>query len=188
MHGTLCWWVWLICPLERARPMVFSFVEDSLTIWEDGYVRLFDCCIGLAPVFGEGMDVTSFNRGWIRLPPPSFQVARFAGRKLALAGCMPIDSTAGWGLRSGVVARRGKSLRASRFGIGSFAFVPAVIVLQLGMPRDFSISAELGAGVTGADELIGKESICCWVGFGWILLATGVSLDDQPWFAGMVGS
>jgi hypothetical protein len=67
-------------------------------------------------------------------------------------------------LRSGIVAKRGKSFKASKFGACSleFVFAPAIIVLHVGGGRGLSMSAD---GVA-AGELTGKESSCCCVGLG----------------------
>ena len=81
------------------------------------------------------------------------------------------------------VARRGKSFSASKFGMGSWgwAVLPAVTVLHVGTDRDLSTSADDGGGVGGEiDEWIGRESICCCVGFDGVLITAGLSFDDQP--------
>lgn len=149
-----------------------------------------NCCwYKLAPgLFGIICDMSCTRL----LLPPSFHVAILAGRKL---GLWTFAMGSGWDLRSGVVAKRGKSFNGNKLGICSFGFVPDVIVLHVGAIRGLSMSIN-GCACNcggcweggGVSELTGNESICCCVGLGVIIIDDWFSFDVQLWFVVTVGS
>ncbi len=176
--------------------MYDELVGFCICEWSElGFVLLFKTC----DCIGNELSLESLDRsleiGWAR-PPPSFQDAKFAGRKIGpwfVVDIEPIKESDGdLGFLFSCVTKRGKSFKPSKFGGLSLEFpvglFPVVTELHDVGKRGLSRSDDdCDSGGGGVDECAGKESSCCCVGcFDGVngrvwFVGVGFPLAVHPW-------